>query len=379
MVAPGGQPKIVVEGGAVPFYVPSGHLVYVRGGSIMAVPFDPDRLEATGKPQTVAAGGMFNQFSGEARYAVSPAGTLVYAPGGPLGLLGRTITLMDRRGTPASVAAPERFYAEPAFAPDGRSLSLTIRSANDDAWIYDLERAAFSRLTTANGDNQNSAWSADGSRVVYWNDRTNGAGLYWRATDGTGEQRLTTAGAVQEAGNFTPDGRYLAYVERRPRTAGDIYLLDTQDRQTRALISTQFDELFPRFSPDGRWLAYVSDEGGDPDVFVVPYPGPGRKTRISIGGGTQPSWRSDGREIVYRARDALKSVDVSVTGGALQARPPQELFRLPDSTRDRYSMSPDGQRFVTMRGSTRPPTDTLTIVLDWLDELKQLAPASGPR
>src|SRR5262249_23314964 len=98
VVAPGGQPKVLVEGGAVPFYVPSGHIVYVRGGSIMAVPFDPERVEITGKPRTVAAGGMFNQFSAEAQYGVSPSGTLVYAPGGPLVLHNRTVTVIDRHG-----------------------------------------------------------------------------------------------------------------------------------------------------------------------------------------------------------------------------------------------------------------------------------------
>jgi eukaryotic-like serine/threonine-protein kinase len=149
VVAAGGQPKTVIEDGAVAFYVSTGHIIYLRGGSIMAVPFDADRLEVTGRPVTVTAGGMVNRFSAEAQYAVSPAGTLVYAPGGPLGLQGRTITLIDRHGTPTSVSAPERFYAEPSFAPDGRSLALTVRSANDDVWIYYSDRAAFSRRTTA--------------------------------------------------------------------------------------------------------------------------------------------------------------------------------------------------------------------------------------
>jgi serine/threonine-protein kinase len=376
VVSPGGQPKILVEGGAVPTYVSSRHIVYVRGGSIMAVPFDPDRLEVTGKPRTVAAGGQFNHFSGEALYAVSPAGTLVYAPGGPVAVGNLSLVLLDRRGTMAPLAAPPRFYAEPAFSPDGRSLTLTLRAANDDTWIYDLERASMSRVTATNGDNQCAAWFPDGSRVVYWNDRTNATGLYSRATDGRDEQRLTSAAVLQTPGNFTPDGRTLTFVESRPGSGDDIYVLDMRDRQPRPFLATQFRESFPRFSPDGRWLAYVSDESGGPDVFVVPYPGPGRKVRISTGGGTQPSWRNDGREVVYRKATTLMSVELFPSGESLQASAPKPLVNLPEDTRGLYSMSPDGQRFVTMRGPQLKNTDELYVVLDWLDELRQLAPES---
>jgi WD40 repeat protein len=375
VVAPGGQPKVLIEGGAVPFYVPTGHIVYVRGGSVMAVPFDAERLVTTGKPRTVTAGGLFNQFSAEALFAVSPSGTFVYAPDGPVARTERRITFFDRRGTETTLTAPANFYADPALSPDGRSLSLTIRAANDDTWVYDLDRSALTRLTTTLGDSQHGAWSPDGARVVYWNERSNGAGLYWRATDGSSEERLTTASGAQQAGNFTPDGASLVYTEERPGTSGDIYVLDVKSRQTKPLLTTQFDERCPRFSPDGKWLAYMSEEGGEPEVFVVPYPGPGRKVRVSVGGGHFPSWRGDGREILFRGRDAVMSADVTPSGTSLQVGLPKELFRLPDDVRDWLSISADGQRILTTRGPRLKTVDSFTVVTDWLDELAQLAPA----
>jgi Tol biopolymer transport system component len=375
VLTPAGERRVLLEGGAYVRYSPSGHLVYARGGQIMAAPFDPRRL-SVGEPAPVVAGGSFDIASGSAYFALARTGLLVYVPGGPM-LKQRSLVWLDRRGAITPLPVPRRFYAEPSISPDGQQIAVTLRAANDDVWTYDIARNAFTRLTFPRGNNQVPIWTPDSRRVVHGLDRHGVRRLVWRSADGgDDEQALTPAEYFQTPGSWSPDGKLLAYTHYRPETSGDLFLLPIGgSRQPVPFLATPVNERSPAFSPDGRWIAYTSDETGQFEVFVTPYPGPGRRWQVSRGGGVAPAWRSDGREIVYNNADRLLAVDVR-GGSVFEAAPPRELLKLPPFT-DYFAMTPDGSRFLAVVGDGEDRTAReLTVVLNWTEELKQRVP--GP-
>ena len=342
----------------------------------MAVPFDTQRLVVTGQPVAVTQGGMFDTFTGNAYFAFSRTGTLAYAPGGPVKHESMLVWI-DRRGMSTSMQLPPRFYGELSLSPDGKQIAMSIRSANDDIWVYDIARNAFTRLTFTRGNNQVPIWSFDGSRVVYAVARSGARTLAWRAADGTGvEESLTSTPFYQTPGSFSPDGKLLAYTEDRPDTASDLFVMPMDgDRKPVAFVATPFNERDPMFSPDGRWIAYASDETGQFEVFVAAYPGPGRRWQVSNGGGSRPLWTSGGREIVYRSGGRLMSVAVA-TSPSFQATPAREIVKLPDETFDlnQLEIAPDGQRFLLVRPEGAEFATSLNVVLNWSEELKQRVP-----
>jgi dipeptidyl aminopeptidase/acylaminoacyl peptidase len=373
VLTPKGERRVVLEGGAYARYSPTGHLLYARGGEIMAVAFDTGRLSTSGQPSGVIAGGLFDPVAGVASFALSRTGTLVYAPGGPV-LGERSIGWLDRRGVLTPIQAPRRQYAEPSISHDGLQIAFTIRAANDDIWTYDIVRNAFTRLTFPRGNSEVPIWSPDGRRVVYGVDRQGVRRLVSRSADGSGEEEpLTPAEYFQTPGSFSPDGKLLAYTQDRPDTGSDILMLPLEgERKPSAFLATPVHERTPAFSPDGKWIAYSSDATGQFEVFVTPYPGPGRKWQISQGGGVRPAWRRDGREIVYQNKDALMSVDVATTGTGLQFQTPHELLKRPSG--DYWSMTPDGSRFLVIYGAKQDSGRELEVVTNWFEELKQRVP-----
>lgn len=374
ILTPAGDRRVLLEGGAYVRYSPSGHLIYARAGQIMAAPFDPRRL-TVGEPVAVVAGGSFDVASGSAYFALSRTGVLVYVPGGPM-RKARSLVWLDRRGTLTPIPVPRRFYAEPSISPDGQQIAVTLRAANDDVWTYDIARNAFTRLTFPRGNNQVPIWTPDGRGVVYGLDRHGVRRLVRRAADGSGdEQPLTPAEYFQTPGSWSPDGKLLVYTHYRPETSGDLFLVPIGgDRPPVPFLATPVNERLPAFSPDGRWIAYTSDETGQFEVFVTPYPGPGRRWQVSQGGGVAPAWRSDGREIVYNNTERLMAVDVAA-GSPFRAGPPRELAKLPPFT-DYFAMARDGSRFllVVADGEDRTARE-LKVVLNWTEELKQRVPA----
>ena len=373
VLTPNGQRHVLIEGGTNARYSPTGHLVYARGGDILAVAFDADRLSISGQPIPLERGGMLDTASGTAHFALSRNGTLVYAPGGPVAQE-RTLAWVDRGGSITPIHAPGRFYSEPRISPDGHQIAFDVRAANDDIWTYDIDRGTAARLTFTHGNNQAPIWSPDGSRIVYAVDRLGVRRLAWRPSDGSGsEELLTPAEYYQTAGSFSPDGKLLAYTEDRPETAGDIFLLPLEGaRKPIPFLATPFDERRPAFSPDGRWITYESNETGRFEVFAMPYPGPGRKWQVSNGGGLRPTWSRDGTEIVYATDDMtrLMAVRVKSTASTIDPGVPSELLNLLPLT-EYFDVSPDGQRVLVVEtGAARTVVRELNVILNWFETLK---------
>jgi serine/threonine-protein kinase len=351
--------------------------VYARGGDIMAVGFDADRLTISGQPVAIEHGGMFDQASGSAHFALARNGTFVFAPGGPV-LHERKLAWVDRRGTVTPLPMPARFYSDPAIAPDGRAIAFDIRAANDDIWTYAIARGRFARLTFTHGNHQAPAWSPDGSRIIYGLDRLGVRRLAWRAADGSdAEELLTPPEFYQTPGSISADGKILAYTEDRPQTSSDLYVMPLQGTRTAIpFLATPRREYDPRFSPDGRWIAYVSDESGRPEIFVTGYPGHDRKWQVSTTGGTHPVWLRGGKELVYVAADPYRVMiaPVSASGASFEAGDPRELMALPPSTVG-FDVAPDGDRVLALMASgDQDSVREIEVALNWFSVLRSRVP-----
>jgi len=381
-----GERRNLIQGGTQPRYAPSGHLVYVQRGSLMAIPFDPQRLMATGT--AVLVGGVLeSQVSGAAQYSFSNTGSLVYVPGG-IQSAQSTLVWVSRNGAEQPVAAPMHAYYVPRLSPDGRRVAVAIWEQDTQIWQYDLSRDTLTRFTFEGSANFNPAWTADGRQIAFDSNKEGPLNIFWQLADGSGgAERLTTSQYIHAPMSWSPDGQLLTFTEVNPNTGLDIWVLRRGDaspgsgqvRKAEPFLRTSFNEGAARFSPDGRWLAYVSDESGGFEVYVQPYPGPGGKWQISNGGGSEPVWNPSGRELFYRSGDKMMAVEIT-TQPSFAAGKPRMLFEgryeTPPFPIANYDVSSDGRRFLMLKPIEQAqavPTQ-INVVLNWFEELKQKVP-----
>jgi serine/threonine-protein kinase len=369
-----GERRDLIQEGASPHYAPTGQLIYAQAGTLMAVPFDPQRLAVTGSSMPIVEGVTQSANLPVAQYSISDTGALVYVPGG-IQRAQRRLVWVDRKGAEQPLAGPPHAYSFPRVSPDGRRVVVVT---DGKVWIYDLGRETLTPLTSEGGGS-NPIWTPDGRRVVFFMGAPH-QNLFWQAADGSDKpERLTTNEYPQVPGSWSPDGQVLAFFENNPTTHLDLWILRLSDRKPQPFLRTTFNESVPWFSPDGRWLAYVSDESGRYEVYVQPYPGPGAKSQVSTEGGTEPAWNPNGRELFYRTGSKMMAVDVT-TQASFSAGKPRMLFEGPyvptGVTHPNYDVSPDGKRFLMVKESEQAqaaPTQ-INVVLNWFEELKQKVP-----
>ncbi|MGB2888252.1 MAG: protein kinase [Candidatus Acidiferrales bacterium] len=369
----------LMQAGMYPRYAPSGHLVYAQGGSLMAVPFDPQRLAVMGTAVPVVEGVLQSPVSGAAQYSFSATGSLVYVLGGVQSAQSRPVWVR-RNGVEQPLAAPAHTYLGPRLSPDGRRVAVGLAEQDNQIWIYDLSRQTLTRWTFEGNVNNRPVWTPDGKRIAFDSNKEGPQNLFWQPADGSGGlERLTTSEYVHVPMSWSPDGQLLAFFEINPTTGFDIWVLRMGDRKAQPFLRTPFNESAPRFSPDGRWLAYVSNESSHNEIYVRPYPGPGGKWQISTEGGTEPAWNPNGRELFYRSSDKMMAVDIA-TQPSFAAGTPRMLFEgryepTPFPI-DNYDVSHDGQRFLMLKPSEQAqaaPTQ-INVVLNWFEELKRRVP-----
>ncbi len=361
-------------GGTRPYYAPTGHLTYAQAGTLMAVPFDAQRLAVTGSPVPVLEGVLESPASGVAQYSFSNTGSLVYLSGGLQGTQ-RRLVWVDRKGAEQPLSAPSRGYRTPRLSPDGRRIA--VGATDGQIWLYDLARETLTRLTFEGGG-ATPIWTPDGKRIAYQSGRGGAANVFWQLADGSGSaERLTTSEYQNAPGAWSPDGQVLAFMEIHPTTGRNLWSMHLSDRKTRPFLQTPYNEGEPQFSPDGHWLAYISDESGRYEVYVQPYPGPGGKWQISTEGGAEPVWARNG-EIFYRSGNKMVAVDTT-THPSFSAGKPKVLFEslyVPSlQTSHNYDVSADGQRFVMIKENEQATSAVqINVVLNWFEELKQKVP-----
>ena len=385
-----GDRRVVIDGGTDARYVPTGHLVYAHDGTLLAVPFDIDRLDVTGGPVALVEGVAHAAATGAANFDISRDGSLVYLRGDETDAVVRTLHWVDRDGTVEALAVPPRLYRYPRLSPDGTRVVVNARDEDNDLWIWDLARETPTRLTFAAEIDSFPVWMPDGKRVVFASSRDGSSpNLYSRAADGTGAvERLTDSPNTQHPKTISPDGTHLIFEEGSPDTGSDFHVLTLDhDRRVAPLIVTEFDEQNPEISPDGRWLAYESDASGQYEIWVRPFPDvDGGQWQISTTGGTQPLWGPDGRELLYLAKAGLMGVTVETEASFAWGAPtliiegPYYDTSAANGSRS-YDSAPDGQRFLML--AARAPADPddpfaglaqIIVVENWFEELKARVP-----
>ena len=381
-----GQQKTLVEGGTHPRYSPSGHLIYARGGTLLAVRFDSEKLAISGQPFTVLEGVQMSVNSGVANFDISGNGDLIYIPGAA-DKGERTLVWVDRNGKAERLPLPARSYLHPRISPDGRQLAVEVEGPNHDFYVYDFARAVLSKLTT-DGESHWPVWSPDGGRLAYRSGRMTRWTMWQMPADRSGSpQQLLGTGMSQSAESWAPDGHAIVYTAVTSEPGTHIMVASLEgDGRSRAFADIKAPAGSPKFSPDGRWLTYCSNESGKAEVYVQAYPGPGPKIQVSNDGGTDPVWRRNAEELYYRNGDSMMVVAVS-TAPAFKAGRPQELWKghyshgfsascgPPGATSSNYDATPDGSRFLMIEDEApdKALSKHVVVALNWADEVRRLS------
>jgi eukaryotic-like serine/threonine-protein kinase len=368
-----GTRKVLVRGGTHPAYA-DGRLLFMRGGAMFAVPFDVDRLEVTGSPVAVVEG-IRTEMEGAGQVHVSGDGTLVYVEGTPAWQ--GTPVLVNRDGKAQPLGAPKQVYGTFALAPDGRRIAFEVAGTTVDIWVYEIGRGTFTRLTQS-GRNGAPIWSPDGRQVAYNSALQDGQiAVMAMPVDGSGNEKQLWSGTLRCVPySWSPDGKTLAVGCSTAESGNEgVYLLSPGDNSApRVFVDTPFSDWGAKFSPDGHWIAYTSDASGQYEVYVRPFPGPGSQWQVSTGGGEEPVWSREGKEIFYRNGTKWMAVDVKTTS-EFSATPPRLLFTGPyvNVPGPSYDVGPDG-RFVLIEGPPEAPVTRLNVVLNWFADLRRLVP-----
>jgi serine/threonine-protein kinase len=396
-----GQRKLLIEGGTDARFLSTGHLVFAREGRLMAVRFDPDRLEVTGPEVPVLEGVSHSIHTGgsswetaAAHFAISATGALAYVAGTVFPEIKSSVVWVDRQGREEPLGVEPKSYLSARVSHDGQRVLLNADYPPRDVWLWDLERQMQSRQTFE-GNHSWAIWGPEPDCFTVDSDREGPEALYRKEVDsGPGRvKRIPTHSGRQTcASSWSPECEELAVTVSREKTGHDI-LIFSSEGLTEPFLHTRFCEHYPEFSPDGRWLVYTSTESGQEEVYVRPYPpGSGRAVQISTRGGVSPAWSRDGREVFYRkvdesdrTKDTFYSVRLHVDGDHVTPGQPENMFegRYLHSTPVRsYDVAPDG-RFLLIKDFGDPsdsavidelfPT-SIHVVQNWFAELQEKLP-----
>ncbi len=388
---PSGPRRVLQRGGYHGRYLRSGHLVHVHEGTLFAAPFDIGRLELTGQPLPVIEGVAANATNAGAQFSFSDLGTLAFLPG-QTAAPDLSLVWMDKDGNTEPLRALAGDSGEPSFSPDGRRLAIGLRQGTQwDVWIYEWERDTMSRLTSTPGDDVDPMWTPDGQRIAFASTRADKTtrNVYWQRADGTREaERLTESKNMQSPSSWHPSGKLLAFLERSPQTNWDLMILNLEGDgdsgwkpgKPMPFLNSAFIEAEAAFSPDGRWLAYVSNESGRPEVYVRPFPGAGSTVLVSTGGGRNPRWSRNLRELFYQAESTLMVAVYTVVGDSFRTEKPRRWSPgrvLARSLSNRtFDLHPDGRRFAVLKAADEPAEakrDKIVLVQSFFQELRRLA------
>jgi eukaryotic-like serine/threonine-protein kinase len=360
-----GKSRVVLKGARAPQYA-SGHLLYLRGGRIFARPFDPASAKLAGDPVPL----------GKAKtFSVSSDGVLAYQGG----TSDAHLEWFDRSGNALGTIGGVAPWIAPALSPDGKRVLAVKQPQNSraaDLWSYPANGGVGTRLTFSPGNKGFAVWSPDGQSVAYahFGKGVNGVALCTRPSDGSGSEKtlLKLAPDVVNAAvvDWSPDGKYLSF----DRQGGSSNLhwsswvlpLDGSKKpfQPAPVDAGQYDGMF---SPDGRWYAYFSYETGRPEVFVVPFPGPGGKYQISQSGGWDVRWAGNDRLFYLTMGNRLMEADLKASGKSLQVESIKPLFKLdlPVASAPMYDVSSDGRRFIATVSADPAASRSITLLLNW--------------
>jgi serine/threonine-protein kinase len=380
LVTADGQYQVLIEEGYAPKYAPSGHLVFMRQGTLFGAPFDLERLEVTGEPVRVGPDVWTDSVWAEARYDLAADGTLIYLSG--VDYAATVPTWIDRDGTEEKLSIPRNFHGTFQLSPDQSRLAIQVSEAQAQIHTYDFARDSLTRLSFE-GSSWHPTWSQDGQELIYAGYREDGSTILRQRVDGIGEEDLVLTAEHRQLIDATtfdpytvsPDGRHLLITTwGNLETGGDIWLLALDGKSDpQPLLKTPDNEIIPMFSPNGDYILYSSNKAGPYGIYVRPFPDVDRREwPISTDGGYDARWSPTGGEILYRVGPMkLMSVPYELepefTPGLEQLVLETDFH---DSPGFSFDISLDGERILVNKPAVSLLDDRpVILVTDWFTEL----------
>ena len=405
-------------------YVAPGYVLFNRGTTVYAQPFDTGRLALMGEPIRVAdgvpptllqTGVMSATLTRSASFGASQTGVMSYrtgadpsipSAGNAGGVPDRALIWFDRSGVRSGQVGTAAGYGGVDLSPDGKRLAVhRHENAGGDNWILESTTGTIQpqRLTfDAAQDNSMPIWSPDGKEIAFGSRRNGKWGLYVKPADGaTSEQLLFESDLPKMPMSWSPDGKSLVFWSEDPKTRGDVWMIPlTGDKKPVAILQAPANERNPQVSPDGKWIAYSSSQSGRGEIYIKPFPnGPGQ-WQVSTEGGSVPRWRRDSKELYFVGPSgSIMASEIRTSGSSVQPGVPRTLFTIPNNPGIPhptdylvYAVSADGQRFlipqpvgvgggggsladtiasVTDQGGFSAGTNSITVVLNWPSMLKR--------
>ena len=356
-------------------YTPPGFLLFARDTTLMAPPFDAGKLRLSGEPFPVAEQVTYTGQFSYSNFSISETGVMVFWSGS---LSNRQLLWFDRSGKQLGALGPPGQYNDIALSPDEKHVALQrVEGGSSDIWLMDLARGLPSRFTFHTADDDDPVWSPDGNTIVFSSLREGRFDLYRKVSSGAGNEEVVFKSEAdgKEGTDWSADGRFILFDQAGGNDGTDIWVLPLfGDGKPYALLQTPFSEFQGHFSPDGRWFAYTSNESGKSEVYVQSFPPSGGKWQVSTGGGAQPHWRGDGKELFYIAADR-KLMAVGVAAGSnFDPGAPKPIFQTQVSgyaAPNRYVVTSDGQRFLVNSPVEEVSQTPITVILNWTAALKR--------
>ncbi len=373
--------RTLLRGGSAAQYAASGHLIYADEGRLQAVPFDIGSLEVAGAPMTMGVEALASARDGRAEFDISATGTLAYVPTEPEGT--SSFVWVDREGREEEVGAPARPYVYPRISPDGTRVAVDVGGRNRDIYIWDFERENMTRLTDHPTEDLFAVWSRDSQRIFFSSDRNGVFNIFSRAADGAAPAELVfESPRVHMPNSLTPDSSRLMIAEARSGAGFDVIRLTVgATGEIAPVLATEYNEFGAEVSPDGNWMAYQSNETGQMEVWVRPFPEANqRRIKISVAGGAQPLWGPDGRDLFYlnQAGDMMAApvqLAPDFTLGVGIELFPNRGYRTNAVGARAYALSPIDGRFLMKKLVTDySGGNNISVVLNWFEELRERVP-----
>jgi serine/threonine protein kinase/Tol biopolymer transport system component len=376
--------KLLLRNDSNAIYAAPEYLLFVRDNTLMAQRFSPRSLALEGEAKPLSDHVAVNTDTWRSILTASANGELIYQHGAAGG--GSQLVWYDASGKAGELVLPETAdYYEPTLSPDASKLAFALEDkGTGDIWVVDLVRHTRTRITFGPQYSDFPVWWPDGKSIVFGYGTSNsGDSLYRQNADGTGskEKLMETPGITALPFSVSPDGRYVAYMRRDPKSSSgiDIWALPalpdkSGDQKPFPVVATNFTDVSPAFSPDGKWLAYGNDETGRQEVYIQPFPGGAGRWQVSTTGGSRPNWRKDGKELFFFSTDQqMMAVDVGKKGDGIQLGTPHALFKATavSNASGPYTVSADGKKFVMNTLLPQSTSEPLTLITNWPADLKQ--------
>jgi eukaryotic-like serine/threonine-protein kinase len=368
--------RLLVSTSANAAYAEPGYLLFLRDKTLVAQRFDPQRYVLSGEPHTLSHELLYTPLVDRAAFSVSSGEVLVTqtGKGGSLSQL----MWFDRAGKPAGAVGIPGSYNNVRLSPDGRRVAADQPDPDGrhiDIWIHELAGGTRTRLTFDPSLHQAPIWSPDGKQILFNSSRKLGTQLYLKNADGSGgEEEVADLGTftLVNVWDWSRDGKYVLV-----RKANELWYFSWPERVAKPLLQARWTVQSAQFSPDGRWVAYASNETGSREIYVSPFLSANGKWQVSNGGGQEPKWRKDGKELFYVSADGKMMAVAVTTGSNFKAGAPIALFqthrRQPVSAQDfaSYDVSGDGQRFLIATRVDEPNSAPLSVLLNWASEMEK--------